>query len=123
MGTKARKAARYGSSEYNELYGLMSDNPGVGIVVKEIKQNKSKQSYKKLNFKFIEIYISIQPDAKKITQEYKAVKISAKSLGRSGYPETKGRFIERFSKEGKPFDMDEATREIENEEAQAGAAA
>ena len=33
MGTKARKAARYGSSEYNELYGLMSDNPGGGIVV------------------------------------------------------------------------------------------
>lgn len=125
MGTKTSfdKATRYGSSEYNELYGLMSDNPGFEIVVKEIKQNKSKQSYKKLNFTFIEKYISIQPDAEKITQEYEAIKISAKSLGRSVYPDTKRWFIERFSSKDKPFDMDDATREIENAAAQAGAVA
>ena len=80
IGTKASfdKARRYGSSEYKELCGLMSDNPDFEIVVKEIKQNKSKQSYKKLDFKFIESYISIQPDAEKIMREYEAIKISAK---------------------------------------------
>lgn len=67
IGTKNSfdKAKHYGTEEYNELCGLMSDNPGFEIVVKEIRQNKSKQSYKKLNFQFIESYISIQPDAKK----------------------------------------------------------
>ncbi len=125
IGTKASfdKARRYGSSEYKELCGLMSDNPDFEIVVKEIKQNKSKQSYKKLDFKFIESYISIQPDAEKIMREYEAIKISAKSLGRSVYPDTKRWFLEKFSSEDKPFDMDEATREIETAAAQAGAAA
>ena len=75
----------------------MSDNPDFEIVVKEIKQNKSKQSYKKLDFKFIESYISIQPDAEKIMREYEAIKISAKSLGRSVYPDTKRWFLEKFS--------------------------
>ena len=125
IGTKASfdKARRHGSSEYKELCGLMSDNPDFEIVVKEIKQNKSKQSYKKLDFKFIESYISIQPDAEKIMREYEAIKISAKSLGRSVYPDTKRWFLEKFSSEDKPFDMDEATREIETAAAQAGAAA
>lgn len=125
IGTKASfdKARRYSSSEYKELCGLMSDNPDFEIVVKEIKQNKSKQSYKKLDFKFIESYISIQPDAEKIMREYEAIKISAKSLGRSVYPDTKRWFLEKFSSEDKPFDMDEATREIETAAAQAGAAA
>lgn len=125
LGTKTSfdKAKHYDSDEYKELCGLMSDNPGFELVVKEIKQNKSKQSYKKLNFKFIESYISIQSDAEKIMREYRAIKISAKSLGRSVYPDTKRWFIERFSSEDKPFDMDKATREIENAAAQAGAAA
>lgn len=124
-GTKASfdKAKRYGSSEYNELRGLMNDNPGFEIVVKTVKQNKSKQAYKKLDFTFIERYISIQPDAEKIMREYEAIKISAKSLGRSVYPDTKRWFIERFSSEDKLFNMDEAAKAIEAAAAQAGAAA
>ena len=55
--------------------------------------------------------------------EYEAVRSTAESLGRSVYPHVKRWFIERFSSEGKPFEMEEATREIENAATQIGKAA
>jgi len=112
------KAKRFGCAEYNELCELMEAHPRFKVVAKTVRRNKSKQTYKALTFTFIEKYISIQPDKEKIMREYRAIKISAKNLGRSVYPDTKRWFIDRFSSEGKPFDMDEATREIENAAAQ-----
>ena len=125
IGTKTSldKAKRYGTPEYNELCELMEAHPRFRVVTKNVQKNKSKQTYKNLDFKFIEKYISIQPDAEKIMREYEAVKTSAESLGRSVYPHVKRWFIERFSTEEKPFNMDKATREIENAAAQAGAVA
>lgn len=125
IGTKTSldKAKRYGTPEYNELCELMEAHPRFRVVTKNVQKNKSKQTYKNLDFKFIEKYISIQHDAEKIRREYEAVKTSAESLGRSVYPHVKRWFIERFSTEEKPFNMDKATREIENAAAQAGAVA
>lgn len=121
--TSLSKAKNYGSDEYKELCELMEAHPRFRVVTKVTKENNSKQTYKNLNFKFIEKYISIQPDAEKIMREYKAVKDSAESLSRSVYPRVKRWFIERFSTEDKPFDVEKATKEIENAAAQAGAVA
>lgn len=125
IGTKTslNRAKNCNNPEYKELRELMEAHPRFRVAAKKVKQNNSKQTYKKLNFKFIEKYISIQPDSEKIMREYEAVKTSAESLDRSVYPHVKRWFIERFSSEGKPFNMDEATREIENAAAKAGAAA
>ena len=117
--TSLNKAKRPGSAEYNELCELMEAHPHFKIVAKKTKRNKSKQTYKDLNFTFIEKYISIQKEPEKVMQEYKAVKASAEGLGRSVYPHVKRWFIERFSNESNPFDMDKATREIETAAAQA----
>lgn len=124
-GTKTSldKAKHYGSPEYKELCELMEAHPRFRVVTKVAKENSSKHTYKNLNFKFIEKYISIQPDAERIMREYEAVKASAESLGRSVYPRVKRWFIERFSTGDKPFDVEEATREIKNAVAQSGTAA
>lgn len=120
--TSLNKAKRPGSAEYTELYELMEAHPSFKVVAKKTKRNKSKQTYKALNYSFIEKYISIQKDADKIKQEYEAVKTSAESLGRSVYPHVKRWFIDRFSSTDNPFNMDEATKEIETAAAQAAAA-
>lgn len=125
IGTKAslNKAKYCDSDEYKELCELVEAHPRFKVVEKKVKQNKSKQTYKKLDFTFIEKYISIQTDAEKIMIEYTAVKSAAESMNRSIYPRVKRWFIERFSSTDEPFDMDKATRAIENAAAQAGAAA
>lgn len=117
--TSLKKAQYPGSAEYKEICELMEAHPRFKVATKKVKRNKSKQTYKALNFTFIEKYISIQPNNERIMQEYEAIKSSAKSLGRSVYPDTKRWFIERFSSEDKPFAMDEAAKEIENAAAQA----
>lgn len=125
IGTKAslNKAKHYDNNEYKELCELVEAHPRFRVVAKKVKQNKSKQTYKKLDFTFIEKYISIQADAEKIMTEYAAVKSAAESMNRSVYPRVKRWFIEKFSSEDKPFDMDKATREIETAAAQAGTVA
>ena len=125
IGTKSdlNKAKYYGSDEYEELCELMKAHPRFNVVAKKVKKNEGKQTYSSLNFTLIESYISIQPDAEKIMREYEAIKISAKNLGRSVYPRVKRWFLEKFSSESKPFNVDEATREIENAAAQTGAVA
>lgn len=125
IGTKAslNKAKRYDSSEYKELCLLIAAHPQFEVVAKEVRENNSKQTYKALDFLFIEKYILIQPNRNELMGEYKAVKSTAKSLGRSVYPHVKRWFLEKFSSEGKPFDMEEATKEIENAAAQVGEAA
>ncbi len=114
IGTKAslNKAKRYDSPEYKDLCELVVAHPGFAVVAKEIVQNKSKRTYKNLNFAFIEKYISIQPDADAIKREYEQVKKDAVNLGLGVYPYTKGWFLKRFSSEGNPFDMDKAREEI-----------
>lgn len=121
--TSLNKAQHYGTPEYKELCVLVDAHPRFKVVGKETKENNSKQTYKSLNFTFIEKYISIQARSADLMREYEAVKVSAESLGRSVYPRVKRWFIEQFSSEDKPFDLEEATREIETAAAQSGAVA
>lgn len=116
IGTEAslNKAKRYGSNEYNELCQLMEAHPRFTVVRKEIGQNKSKKTYKNLSFKFIEKYISIQPNSDEIKREYQNVKVTAASLEVSVYPYTKSWFLKRFGSKDKPFDMEKALEEINN---------
>lgn len=110
--TSLNKAKRYGSPEYNELCKLIETHPQFEVVAKEIKRRASKQTYKELNFAFIETYISIQPNAAEIKSEYEHVKQIAASLNISVYPYTKSWFLKKFSISGNPFDMDKAREEI-----------
>lgn len=110
--TNLNKAKRYGSPEYNELCKLIEAHPRFEVVAKAIQRRANKQTYKELNFAFIETYISIQPNAAEIKSEYEHVKHIAASLNISVYPYTKSWFLKKFSISGSPFDMDKAREEI-----------
>ena len=116
IGTEAslNKAKRYGSNEYNELCKLMEVHPRFAVVKKKIEQSQSKKTYKNLSYKFIEKYISIQPNAVEIQQEYQEVKITATALGISIYPYTKSWFLKKFGSKDKPFNMEKAIEAINN---------
>lgn len=114
IGTQAslNKAKRYGSEEYDELCKLMEAHPRFKVVKKEVQENKSKKTYKRLNFPFIEAYISIQPNAAELMKEYRQVKEVAETLGLSVYPHTKSWFLKKFGTEKERFDMKKAIEEM-----------
>lgn len=116
IGTKTslKKARCYGSAEYKELCKLVEAHPRFRVVKRKIEKNNSKQTYKKLNFKFIENYISIQSNKDELLREYNEIKKFAVSVGMSVYPYTKSWFLKKFGTEDKPFNMDEAREEIKS---------
>lgn len=113
-GTQAslNKAKHYGSEEYKELCKLVEAHPRFRVVCKKASENKSKKTYKRLNFPFIETYISIQPNAAELMREYEEIKKIAETLGLSVYPHTKSWFLKKFSTENEPFDMKKAIEEM-----------
>ena len=125
VGTKTslNKAKHYGSDEYYELREMMEAYPRFRVVTKEIKQRASKQTYKNLNFDFIEKYISTQPHTDEIKREYEQVRLAAVSLGKSEYPYTKSWFLKKFGTADKPFDMEQAEQLIAEKLINAGLAA
>ena len=110
--TALTKAKRYGSEEYKELCKLVAAHPGFRVVCKKVSENKSKKTYKRLNFPFIETYISIQSNAAELMDEYRRVKKVAETLGLSVYPHTKSWFLKKFSTENERFNMKKAIEEM-----------
>lgn len=113
-GTQAslNKAKHYGSEEYKELCKLVEAHPCFKIVKKEVQENKSKKTYKHMDFRFMKAYISIQPNAAELMKEYRQVKEVAETLGLSVYPHTKSWFLKKFSTEKERFDMKKAIEEM-----------
>ena len=66
--TFAQKATRVGSPEYYELLKVRQENPSCTV---EVKQTKSKDSFKGLTYDFMENYIKNHDDAEQsIMAEY-----------------------------------------------------
>ena len=59
--TFAQKAARVGSPEYYELLKVRQDNPSCTV---EVKQTKSKDSFKGLTYEYMKKYILAHDDEK-----------------------------------------------------------
>lgn len=116
IGTKTslEKAKFYGSDEYEELCALLEAHPRFSVVTKKVKRNSSKETYKGLNAKFFETYISIQPNAIELRQEYEEARKVAVMLGISIYPYIKSWFLKKFGTEDKPFDMKQAREKMKN---------
>jgi len=116
IGTKAsfNKAGKGSGAEYEELSAKMSAHPDFELVIKEQKHKttKTKRTYDGLDFPFMEAYITTLDNAKEMMDEYKAVKKMAKDCGTKTYPLTKKWFLDKFSTEEAPFDMDEAKEAI-----------
>ena len=100
--TTLKKASVPNSPEYKALMKLMKQNPTFIIAEKDIKEAIGKETYKGLNKDFIEKYISIQSNAKALTEQYKkAAEMGKFSLVRKW-------FLKTF----KDFDMANAKKEI-----------
>lgn len=117
-GTNAslKKAGKGSGAEYEELIAKLAAHPDFELVVVEPKHksNKAKTTYKGLDYSFMEAYISTLDNADAVLDDYKAVKNMAKTCGTKAYPLTKKWFLNKFSNEEKPFDMDEAKDAISN---------
>lgn len=100
--TALKKAGNPASEEYKELMKMREVQPKFKIAVKEIKVNDGKRSYKGLNQKFVEAYISIQVNAEVLNKQY----CEAKKLGR--FPLVRKWFLSTFEE----FDMEKAKEEI-----------
>lgn len=115
-GTKASfdKAGKGMSPMYEELVEKMTAHPTFKCVVKEQKKKakKPKRTYKRMNFAFMEAYISIQRNNEILMKEYKSVKAYAKKTGFSIYPFTKKWFLGEFDPDNEGFDMKKAFEEI-----------
>ena len=100
--TAIKKAGNPASEEYKELMEMRKIQPKFEIAVKEIKVKAGKRSYKGLNQKFVEEYISIQVNAEVLNKQY----CEAKKLGR--FSLVRKWFLSTF----KEFDMEKAKEEI-----------
>ena len=111
-GSKAsfKKASKGMGAEYEELKVKMAAHPKYSLVEKEQKSTDTKKTYHGLNFKFMETYISIQPNKNDLMVRYENAKSIAKSSNIKVYPLVKKWFLEEFD----GFDMDKAFAAIIN---------
>lgn len=116
IGTKASfdKASKGFGSIYEELASKVAKHPDFELIVKQPKKQiaRAKRTYAGLNDALMEDFIAIQKESEKLRREYDAVRKMAKKAGKSVYPLTKKWFLEKFSTEEKPFNVEEAKKAI-----------
>lgn len=99
--------------EYEELVAKMNAHPDFKLVVIEPKKPATaKRTYKGLNDQFITEYISIQVEAPSLAKERAEIEKWAEDTGRKVFPTVKKWFLDKFSTEEQPFDMEEAKEAI-----------
>lgn len=99
VGTKASfaKAGMGNGDVYDELVALMAKHPDYVCAVKEQKKPaRGKQTYKGLNVKFMLDYASAVGEAS-FRADMEAVRVFAKSAGKSVYPLVKRMFMEHYA--------------------------
>lgn len=71
-----KKASNPASAEYKELTAKMALHPTFKVVEKEANPNKN--TYKDMDFKFMQNYINAQPNAKELMAEYETIQKRSK---------------------------------------------
>ena len=116
IGTKTafNKASRGINPYYEELTSKINTHPTYSVEVRtpQKRSNEPKRTYKGINYKFMENYISIQRNATNIMEEYKAVKEAAKDQGFSVFHTTLVWFLGEFDPNNEGFDVKKANRAI-----------
>lgn len=114
--TSFRLASKGNGEAYEELVALIARHPDFEL--KEIKPkkkiNRAKRTYEGLNDKFINDYLSIQKNAAELLAIHKSIEELADKKNKKAFPLVKKWFLDLFSSEENPFDMDKAKEEISN---------
>ena len=109
-----KKAGKGFGPEYEELTEKIAKHPDFELVVETSKKSTTaKRTYNGLNFKFMEEYFLTQKNTVALVNEYINNRKIARATGRSEFPFTKKWFLNKFSTEETPFDMEEAKEKIE----------
>ena len=95
--TFAQKAARVGSPEYYELLKARKENPSCTV---EVKQTKSKDSFKGLTYEYMEDYILTHGSAEEVRKnlaKYEELLLISECHSRARrYPAIKSWFLEMY---------------------------
>lgn len=114
-GSKASfdKAGTGSGPIYEELMEKIARHPDFALVVNEPNNAQKKRAYKGLSKEFMKAYLSIQTDADMLSAECAEYMKLKKSNGSTEYPIMKKWFLNKFSNEESPFDMEKAQAEID----------
>lgn len=91
----AKKAAVYGSKEYQMLQECRRDNDGFTVITRSIKKNPGKESYKGLTYQFMEEYIAAHENADVNMATYYELRLRAKCHS-IRFPRIKKWFLETY---------------------------
>ena len=120
--TFAKKAADVRSEEYEILQRVRNDYPTYIVVVREIKKNKNKESYKGLTYAYMRKYIDTVEENEEIKEAVHAemdrmVLISQCHSQSKRYPVIKKWFLEKYP-EVKKFGVPKEEASAEDETAE-----
>ena len=120
--TFAKKAADVRSEEYEILQRVRNDYPTYIVVVREIKKNKNKESYKGLTYAYMRKYIDSVEENEEIKEAVHAemdrmVLISQCHSQSKRYPVIKKWFLEKYP-EVKKFGVPKEEASAEDETAE-----
>jgi len=91
----ARRASIVGSEEYNLLQSARRDYPTYSVVLRKIKKNKNKESYRGLTYEYMENYILSHDNADEIYAEYLELRLLAQCHS-IRYPHIKKWFLNTY---------------------------
>lgn len=98
--TFAKNCENTNSEEYAHLQAVRKDYPSFAVVLREIKKNSNKATYKGLNYEFMEFYIlnhGSEEEIEKNLRDYRELRLIAKCHQNGhGYASIKSWFLKVF---------------------------
>lgn len=105
----AKQARIFGTPEYKEWRAYCQDFPNAEMVIKTIRRNTGKRTYKNLTYANMERFLKVQPNSKALIEEFNKQK-AASSIQQNRYRAVLAWFLSKFPRydEYKEFFADKA---------------
>ena len=105
----AKQARIFGTPEYKEWGAYCQDFPNAEMVIKTIRRNTGKRTYKNLTYANMERFLKVQPNSKALIEEFNKQK-AASSIQQNRYRAVLAWFLSKFPRydEYKEFFADKA---------------
>ena len=105
----AKQARIFGTPEYKEWRAYCQDFPNAEMVIKTIRRNTGKRTYKNLTYAKMERFFKVQPNSNALIEEFNKQK-AASSIQQNRYRAVLAWFLSKFPRydEYKEFFADKA---------------
>ena len=91
----AKQARIFGTPEYKEWRAYCQDFPNAEMVIKTIRRNTGKRTYKNLTYANMERFLKVQPNSKALIEEFNKQK-AASSIQQNRYRAVLAWFLSKF---------------------------